>query len=353
MRKSNWCLLLLFTIALLAPRVSIAIEKLAVMDLKAKYGVEKGLGEGLSVVIRDTIHSFGDYEVLSKDDVEVIAERTAIRQKVGCDDTECLISIGKSLGTKFMVAGAISKFGNTYNVSLRLIETIGKDPGVRQRGNENCKCTEDELINAAIKIATILMGKPATHTATSTLASSTADDRISLRAEPEKMLSEDTVRRTLKNYDFFDSKWNPNGSFDNDFVDNGDGTMTDKATGLMWQKDGSPKPLTLKRATRYIVSLNNKRFMGYSDWRMPTIEELASIITRNAKSGLHINPLFAKKQKLCWSSDSGFVEDKYIKDVWIVSFVEGKIILRMLGDNAILLGEYTDTYYVRGVRSAR
>jgi len=323
------------------------------MDLKAKYGVEQGLAEGLSVVIRDTIHGFGDYEVLSKDDVEVIAERTAIRQKVGCDDTECLINIGKSLGTKFMVAGAISKFGNTYNVSLRLIETIGKDPGVRQRVNENCKCTEDELINSAINIATILMGKPATHTAPSTLASSAADDRISLRAEPKKMLSKDAVRTMLKKNDFSDSEWNPNGSFDNDFVDNGDGTVTDRATGLMWQKDGSPKPLTLKRATSYIRSLSNKRFMGYSDWRIPTVEELASLIGENAKRGLYIDPLFATKQKSCWSSDSGFVEDKYMKDVWIVSFVEGKTILRMLGDNAILLGEYTDTYYVRGVRSAR
>ena len=100
---------------------------------------------------------------------------------------------------------------------------------------------------------------------------------LSLRKEPKKMLSEKVVKTMLKKHDFFDRLWNPDGSFDNDFVDNGDGTVTDRATGLMWHKDGSPKPLTLKRATYYIGSLNDKRLMGYSDWRMPTVEELASL----------------------------------------------------------------------------
>ena len=126
-----------------------AKEKLAVMDLQAKYGVEQRLAEGLSVVVRDAIQGFGHYEVLSKDDVEVVAKRTAIRQSLGCDDTQCLIDIGRSLGSRFMVAGAISKFGNTYNVSLRLIDTVGKDAGVKRRINRNCKCVEDELIEAA------------------------------------------------------------------------------------------------------------------------------------------------------------------------------------------------------------
>lgn len=123
--------------------------KLAVMDLKAKYGVKRELAEGLSVIIRDTIQGMGDYEVLSKEDVEVIAERTALRQSLGCDDTKCLIDIGKSLGTKYMVAGAISKFGDTYIISLRLLNTMGEDTGVKRRINRNCKCVEDLLIEAA------------------------------------------------------------------------------------------------------------------------------------------------------------------------------------------------------------
>jgi hypothetical protein len=352
--------------------------KLAVMDLKAKYGVERGLAEGLSEIIRDSIHGLGDYEVLSKDDVEVIAKRTAIRQSLGCDDTKCLIAIGKSLGSKFMVAGSISKFGDTYNISLRLIETTGKNPGVRKRIGKRCKCAEDELIGTSATVAASLMGQTETQTArpmgeTKTQSSSMKSysklslkkepltespivkphAKLPLRKEPKKMLGEDAVRTMLKNYNFFDSVWNWNGSFANDFVDNGDGTVTDRATGLMWQKDGSPKPLTLKEAISYIRSLSNKRFMGYSDWRIPTVEELASLIGENAKRGLYIDPLFATKQKSCWSSDSGFVEDKYMKDVWIADFVKGRLVLYMLEDRLYLIGDYRETYYVRGVRSTR
>jgi len=177
--------------------------------------------------------------------------------------------------------------------------------------------------------------------------------KLSLRKEPKKMLSENTVRAMLKKHDFYDREWNPNGLFDNDFVDNGDGTVTDRATGLMWQRAGSPRALTIKRATRYIVSLNYKRFLGYSDWRMPTIEELASLIRGNVGRGLHINPLFTTKQSRCWSSDSGFVEDREMKDVWVVSFIEGKVVLQVLADHTHRIFDYPETYCVRGVRSAK
>jgi hypothetical protein len=166
--------------------------------------------------------------------------------------------------------------------------------------------------------------------------------KISLRKEPKKMLSENTVRSMLRKHGFYEREWNPNGLFDNDFVDNGDGTVTDRATDLMWQKDGSPKPLTLKRATYYISSLNNKRFMGYSDWRMPTVEELASLIRGNVRRGLHINPLFTTKQSRCWSSDRGYVEDRELKDVWVVNFIGGITVLQMLSDHTHMIFDYME-----------
>jgi hypothetical protein len=52
-----------------------------------------------------------------------------------------------------MVAGAISRFGNTYNISLRLIDTAGENAGVRERVNRDCRCAEDELIEAARETA--------------------------------------------------------------------------------------------------------------------------------------------------------------------------------------------------------
>jgi hypothetical protein len=48
-----------------------------------------------------------------------------------------------------MVAGAISKFGDTYNISMRLLITMGSAAGVKRRVNRICKCPEDLLIEAA------------------------------------------------------------------------------------------------------------------------------------------------------------------------------------------------------------
>jgi TolB-like protein len=347
MRKMVSYLVYLFlTIFLVLPSTSLAKEKVAVVDLKAKHGVNESLAEGLSVVIRDTIHSFGDYEVLSKDDVKVIAERTAIRQSLGSDDTQSLINIGKSLGTKYMVAGAISKFGDTYNLSLRLIETMGNNPGVKQRVYRNCKCAEDELINTSITVATTLMGETESRTASSIVnpyvesdrlkkdkeeqnldyaPESTTKSKVRLRRRPRKGFAKSDAVRMLLKYSFFDSRWNKEGSFANHFVDNEDYTVTDVATGLMWQRGGSYndyKVLDINAMKGYIEELNRKQFAGYSDWRLPTTEEMASLLhPRHQQNDLYIAQLFSniirsgtadlytetrsKKYPTCWYVDFG------------------------------------------------
>lgn len=70
----------------------------------------------------------------------------------------------------------------------------------------------------------------------------------------------------------------------NDFYDNGDGTITDRATGLIWTKldsghlragpnrDGK---LTWEQALRWVEQLE---YAGHADWRLPNIKELQSIV---------------------------------------------------------------------------
>jgi hypothetical protein len=127
---------------------------------------------------------------------------------------------------------------------------------------------------------------------------------ISLRAEPEEILDH-AIRTTLAKYGFFDARLNPQGSFDNHFVDNGDGTVTDRSTGLMWQKTGSSTLRSKGKAHGYVNKLNETRFAGYWDWRLPTIEEFASLLEREQKNGLHIDPVLDEKQKRCWTADKG------------------------------------------------
>jgi formylglycine-generating enzyme required for sulfatase activity len=58
------------------------------------------------------------------------------------------------------------------------------------------------------------------------------------------------------------------------FQDNGDSTVTDRTTGLMWQKFQSPTMMAWEDALRYGESLS---MGGYSDWRVPNIKEIQSL----------------------------------------------------------------------------
>jgi hypothetical protein len=58
------------------------------------------------------------------------------------------------------------------------------------------------------------------------------------------------------------------------FIDNGDETVTDTATGLMWQKEDDGQVRTLSDSEQYCREL---RLGRYADWRLPAIEELRSV----------------------------------------------------------------------------
>ena len=79
----------------------------------------------------------------------------------------------------------------------------------------------------------------------------------------------------------------------NNFVDNGDGTVTDQASGLMWQQDDSGYGMFWEDALEYAEDLTHA---GYEDWRLPNAKELQSILdyTRapDTTSSAAIDPLF-------------------------------------------------------------
>jgi len=64
----------------------------------------------------------------------------------------------------------------------------------------------------------------------------------------------------------------------NEFVENGDGTVTDKATGLMWEQSDSGSGMNWEDALIYAEKATTG---DYDDWRLPNIKELQSIVDYN------------------------------------------------------------------------
>lgn len=62
---------------------------------------------------------------------------------------------------------------------------------------------------------------------------------------------------------------------ENSYVDNGDGTITDNASGLMWTQDDNGEGVDWAAALEYA---EGKEFANHSDWRLPDVKELQSIV---------------------------------------------------------------------------
>ncbi len=82
----------------------------------------------------------------------------------------------------------------------------------------------------------------------------------------------------------------------NDFVDNSDSSITDRATKLMWTKGDSAKGLNWQEALAWAQAKNAENYLGHSDWRLPNAKELQGIVdyTRSpdTTSSAAISPLF-------------------------------------------------------------
>ncbi len=84
------------------------------------------------------------------------------------------------------------------------------------------------------------------------------------------------------------------------FQDNKDGTVTDAATGLMWQQQDGAVAMDFPAAKAYAEAQNKANSFGHNDWRLPTSMELQTLVdytrspgaTDPAHVGPAIDPLF-------------------------------------------------------------
>lgn len=83
----------------------------------------------------------------------------------------------------------------------------------------------------------------------------------------------------------------------NSYVENGDGTISDNSTGLMWMQDDNGEGIDWEAALAYAEGSD---VAGYSDWRLPNVKELQGIVdygyspsaTDASKVGPAIDPMF-------------------------------------------------------------
>ena len=82
----------------------------------------------------------------------------------------------------------------------------------------------------------------------------------------------------------------------NRFTDNGDGTVTDGASGLMWSRADSGAAMTWQEALAWADSRSAGNFLGHADWRLPDAKELQSLVdyarSPDTTASAAIDPVF-------------------------------------------------------------
>ncbi|MCI5149166.1 MAG: DUF1566 domain-containing protein [Candidatus Electrothrix sp. MAN1_4] len=110
-------------------------------------------------------------------------------------------------------------------------------------------------------------------------------------------LVEEEADQLIKEYNFTDQKRNPSGLFTNYLMDSGDGlTVTDKVTGLMWQRAGIDI-MSHRMLGKEINKINAQGFAGHKDWRMPTLAEAMSLVEQElSRKNQFLHPAFSADQ---------------------------------------------------------
>jgi len=123
----------------------------------------------------------------------------------------------------------------------------------------------------------------------------------------------------------------PSTAPDGRFTGDGDGTITDRATGMIWRQcseglsgtgcaDGSAAYYSWPEALRVAADAD---YLGHTDWRLPNKNELESLIERRC-SGPAINSGYFPNTPSHWywsSSPSG----RYQSQAWAVDFGSGGV----------------------------
>jgi hypothetical protein len=117
------------------------------------------------------------------------------------------------------------------------------------------------------------------------------------------------------------------------FIDNGDETVTDNLTGLMWTQDSNLGDgfMTWNEAINYANSLSlGSEGCGtsYTDWRLPNVKELQSLIDfSNYNRALPTGHPFSNEAPTTYWSSTTYVA--YGIYAWIVSLATGDVSIEL------------------------
>jgi hypothetical protein len=142
---------------------------------------------------------------------------------------------------------------------------------------------------------------------------------VRLPAEPA-LINDGEIGELVRRWNFFEAEHNPGGSFAKELVAGPDPEVViERRSGLMWQCLGLDIG-SIRMINKRIADLNGEGFAGFSDWRLPTMEEALSLLEprKNSKDN-YLHPCFSAEQPFVFVA-----AQRKPGGYWFVDFKQGR-----------------------------
>ena len=106
-------------VLLLLSTILCAQSTIAVLDFDVN-NVSQSDVRALSDRLREELFKTKQYKVLERALMEEVMKEQGFQQS-GCTSNECIVQVGQLTGVQKMVGGSVSKVGNVYSVSSRIV----------------------------------------------------------------------------------------------------------------------------------------------------------------------------------------------------------------------------------------
>ena len=227
-----------------------ARPRVAILDFES-IGSEEHLGKAVSEIMRTELIGTRQFRVVERSQInKVLSEQDF--QKSGVINESTAVEIGKLLGADLIIIGSVVKIGNSYTINSRMIDikTAEATLGENVTGNDLNLLTNMSrtLIDNLFRPGRVLDAER---------------EQLSVehrKLEAEKQHSTVTGAKEI--------------SRDGRFIAYDNGTVLDTKTNLMWASKDNGGNINWTNAKAYC---ENYRGGGYTDWRMPTRDELAGL----------------------------------------------------------------------------
>ena len=356
---------LLFLI--LAVSVALAAEKknksgiktidnyIAVFDFEVK---NKNISRPLADRVIRVFSESGKYEVIDRGKMNKILKERKFKMS-GCVAQKCKVAAGQILGVGKIVNGSVRISGKTCYLTLQLIDV--KTGKIEISVVDKCKCQTGKLLDSTTILAKKLLGKkveqPAatatkpeliTGSKTEAIAKAKAEQIAKAKAEAEEIARAKTEadelarqkaalereKQELERQKVLDAEREQlaaerrkieaerqqltmakrpsqpttgETARDGRFIAYDNGTVLDTRTNLMWAAKDNGSNINWANAKSYC---ENYRGGGYTDWRMPTQDELAGLYdaakTYKSDCGydVHLTELIRLTCSWAWASET-------------------------------------------------